>query len=336
MPLTVAVTGATGDLGRPLLRALDRAREVGRIVAMARRPYDPLADGLRKVEFRPGDVTDRADVDALVRGTDAVVHLAFVIVAGSDASAHVNLDGSRNVFAAAVEAGVKRLVYASSVAAYGFHDDNPAPLTEDVPTRGSDRHPYSQHKAAVEALLAEQTAGRPIDTYVFRPCIVAGPDALMLIEELPYVRLANRLPGALRALLHTVPILKPVLPDTGIPFQLIHHDDVATALRAGVLGRGPAGVYNLAGPGEVKLADLAGELGWYSVPVPELAVDAAAEMVARLPFVPDEATWIEAVRTPVLMSTAKARRELRWRPRHDARETLHATVVAARQDPAAA
>ena len=332
MTVTVAVTGATGDLGRPLLRALDRSRDVGRIVAMARRPYDPAADGLRKVRFRQGDVTNRADVDALVAGADAVVHLAFVIVAGSDESERVNLAGSRNVFQAAVEAGVPRLVYASSVAAYGFHEDNPSPLTEDVPTRGTDRHPYSHHKAEVEALLREQTAGQTIDTYVVRPCIVAGPDALMLVEEIPYVRLGQKLPGAVRALFDSVPILKPVLPDPGVPFQLVHHDDVATALRAAVLGKGPPGVYNLAASGEVTMSDLADALGWYSIPVPELAVDAVAEVVARLPFVPDEASWIEAVRTPVLMSTAKARRELHWRPRHNAQATLRETVAAARED----
>jgi nucleoside-diphosphate-sugar epimerase len=332
MSVTVAVTGATGDLGRPLLRALDRSRDVGRVVAMARRPYDPAADGLRKVQFRQGDVTDRADVDALVAGADAVVHLAFVIIAGSDASEHVNLVGSRNVFQAAVEAGVQRLAYASSVAAYGFHEDNPSPLTEDVATRGSERHPYSHHKAEVEALLREQTAGQSIDTYVFRPCIVAGADALMLIEEIPYVRFGQKLPGAIRALFDSVPIVKPVLPDPGIPFQLVHHDDVATALRGAVVGKGPAGVYNLAASGEVTMSDLADALGWYSVPVPELAVDAVAEVVARLPFVPDEAKWVEAARTPVLMSAAKARRELHWRPRHNAQATLRETVAAARED----
>jgi nucleoside-diphosphate-sugar epimerase len=332
MSVTVAVTGATGDLGRPLLRALDRSRDVGRVVAMARRPYDPAADGLRKVQFRQGDVTNRADVDALVAGADAVVHLAFVIVAGSDASEHINLAGSRNVFQAAVEAGVPRLIYASSVAAYGFHEDNPSPLTEEVPARGTERHPYSHHKAEVEALLREQTAGQSIATYVFRPCIVAGPDALMLIEEIPYIRLGQRLPGAIRALFDSVPILKPVLPDPGIPFQLVHHDDVATALRAAVLGKGPAGVFNLAASGEVTMSDLADALGWYSVPVPELAVDAVAEVVARLPFVPDEAKWVEAARAPVLMSAAKARRELHWRPRHNAQATLRETVAAARED----
>jgi UDP-glucose 4-epimerase len=80
------------------------------------------------------------------------------------------------------------------------------------------------------------------------------------------------------------------------------------------------------------MRDLADALGYYTIPVPELAVDATAQVVARLPFLPDEATWIEAVRVPVLMDTAKARRELRWRPQHDALETLRETVAGARED----
>jgi UDP-glucose 4-epimerase len=99
-----------------------------------------------------------------------------------------------------------------------------------------------------------------------------------------------------------------------------------------VLGKGAPGAYNLAGPGELRFSDLADALGWYSIPVPELAVDASAEIVSRLPLIPAEAKWVTAATTPVLMDTAKARRELRWRPRHDARETLRETVAAARED----
>jgi nucleoside-diphosphate-sugar epimerase len=190
--------------------------------------------------------------------------------------------------------------------------------------------PYSKHKGAVEALLDEVLDGAETDAYVFRPCIVAGPEAPLLVNQIPYVRWGERLPGAIRALFDQVPVLRPVLPDPGVPFQLVHHDDVATALRAGVLGRGTPGAYNLAADGEITMSDLADALGYYSVPVPDLAVDATAQVVARLPFLPDEATWIEAVRRPTLMDTAKARRELRWRPRHDAGETLRATVEAAR------
>jgi nucleoside-diphosphate-sugar epimerase len=80
------------------------------------------------------------------------------------------------------------------------------------------------------------------------------------------------------------------------------------------------------------MSDLADALGWYSIPVPDLATDAAAELAARLPFLPAEARWLSAARIPVLMDAGKARRELRWRPRHDALSTLKDTVEARRAD----
>ncbi len=330
--LTVAVTGPTGDIGRSLLRALDRSREIRSVVAMARRPFDPVAEGLRKVSYRQGDVLDRAELDRLVKGVDVVVHLAFLIFGGIDETRKINLEGSRNVFEATAAAGAQRLIYASSVAAYGFHGDRPGMLSEDIPPRGTDRHYYSAQKAELEGTLASVLEGTQTRAYLFRPCIVAGPDALAMFEAIPYIQLSDRMPGAVRRVLELMPALKPVLPDPGVPFQLVHHDDVATAMRAAVLGRGTPGVYNLAGSGTLTMSDLASALGWYSVPVPDLAVDAAAELVARLPFVPAEAQWIESARSPVLMDTTKARRELRWRPRHDARETLQEMIDAARSE----
>ncbi len=329
--LTVAVTGPSGDVGRALMRALERSRDVAAIRAMGRRSLDPEAEGWRKTTYLRGDVLDRDAVDELVAGADAVVHLAFAIMgAGGDEGHRVNLQGSRNVFAATVAAGVPRLVYTSSVAAYGFHPGNPSPLTEEVRPRGTGAHAYSAGKAEVEKLLGDLTRGSATAVYTFRPCIVAGPDALMFIQSIPYVQLGERMPHAVWRLFEAAPVLKPVIPDNGVSFQLVHHDDVASALRSAVLGRGRPGVYNLAGHGELTMRTLAEDLGWYAVPVPDLAVDAAAELAGRLPFVPEKAQWINALRVPVVMDTAKAERELRWRPRYGARETLRATIAEAR------
>jgi nucleoside-diphosphate-sugar epimerase len=328
--LTVAVTGPTGEIGRAVVNALERSREVKRVLGMARRPFDPAKHGWKKMAYRRGDVLDREAVEALVKDADVVVHLAFLIMGRAAESSAVNVDGSRNVFEAAVSGGAKRLVYASSVAAYGFHPDNPRPLTEEVPAAGTASQYYSAQKARVEELLRETLAGSAVAAYVFRPCIVAGPDAPMLIDSLPFTQISERLPAPVMRLLDGVPILKPVLPDPGVPFQLVHHDDVASALLAGVRGRGAPGVYNLAGPGQLTVAELASELGWYSIPVPELAVDAIAEMIAHLGFLPARAQWIAALREPMIMDTAKARRELRWRPKHDALETLRETITAER------
>jgi nucleoside-diphosphate-sugar epimerase len=330
--LTVAVTGPTGDIGKSFVRALERSPKVKRVVGMARRPFDPAAHGWKKTEYRRGDVLDRASVEELVDGADVVVHLAFVIIGGREETRRVNLEGSRNVFDATFRARAKRLLYASSVAAYGFHEDNPKKLTEDVPPRGTEQFYYSAQKAELEGLLSDLLDGAATEAYVFRPCVVAGPDALLLLQNIPYVRLGQALPAPVRRFLEIMPLLKPVIPDPGLPFQLVHHDDVAAALRAAVIGRGEPGVYNLAGPGTLTAADLARELGWYSIPFPELGVDAAAQITSRLPFLPPEAAWINAVRVPVLMDTAKAKRKLGWRPKYTGRQTLRKMVTAARDE----
>jgi UDP-glucose 4-epimerase len=331
--LRVAITGPTGEIGQAVVDALERSREVESILGMARRPFDASARGWKKVSYRRGDVLDRDAVEGLVADADVVVHLAFMIMGGAKESREVNLVGSRNVFEATVAAGAQRLVYASSVAAYGFHRENPQPLTEDVPARGTAAHYYSAQKAEVEVLLAKTLAGGRTAGYVFRPCIVAGPQAPLLIDSLPYTQISERLPGPVLSLLEGVPILKPVLPDPGVLFQLVHHDDVASAMRAAVLGRGVPGAYNLAASGELTIKLLADELGWYSIPVPELALDAVADMIGRLGFLPAQAQWIAAFREPVLMNASKARRELGWRPKHDALQTLRETIRATRMDP---
>ena len=330
--LTVAVTGPTGDLGQALVSALERARTVKRVVGMARSAFDPSEHGWKKTEYRRGDVLDPASVESIVDGADVVVHLAFLILGGQEDTRRINLEGSRNVFEAAIASGAQRLVYASSVAAYGFHDDNPDVLTEEVPARGSEDFYYSAQKAELEGLLSELLDGSSVDAYVFRPSIVSGPSGGMMMDNIPYLQLGARLPGPVRRLLDVMPVLRPVVPDPGVPFQLVHHDDVATAMRAAVQGKGTPGVYNLAGDGRLTMSDLADELGWYSIPVPELGIDAAAELTARLPFMPPEAAWLQAFRVPVLMDTAKAKRELGWRPKYTSRETLRWMVAAARDE----
>ena len=79
--------------------------------------------------------------------------------------------------------------------------------------------------------LAEALAGSTTEAYVFRPCIVAGPEATLLLDLIPLLAIGQRMPGAgALALFGQVPGLRPVLPDPGVPFQLVHHDDVAAAL----------------------------------------------------------------------------------------------------------
>jgi UDP-glucose 4-epimerase len=331
MTLNVAVTGPTGEIGKPLLSELERRTEVGSVVGMARRPFDPVAEGWEKVSYRRGDILDRGALAALFDGADVAVHLAFAIFGDREEARKINLEGTRNAFETAIKAGVSRLVYASSVAAYGFHPDNPQPLTEQVPARGSDSFYYSAQKAELEDLLDELLPGSGVEAYVFRPCIVAGPRATMLIEQtVEAVRGGDPLP-LVRKGVGKLPLLSPVLPDPGLPIQLVHHDDVARAMAAAICGDGPAGVYNLAGEGEVRVRDIARELGWRSLPIPRPAVGLGTALARRLSFASPKLEWAIAADTPVVMDTAKARRDLGWKPQHPAEQTLGETVAGARE-----
>ena len=331
MGLTVAITGPTGEIGMPLLRELERVEAVESVRGMARRPFRPEREGWKKVAYRRGDVLDRDSLASLFEGADVVVHLAFSIFGGRGQTRRVNLVGSRNVFAAARKAGVRRLVYASSVAAYGFHADNPQLITEGVPARGSEGFYYSEQKAELEAALADSLGGSDLGAYVFRPCVVAGPQATMLIDRVVgSARLGDPLPK-LRRWVGRVPGVTPVLPDSGVPFQLVHQDDVASALAAAIEGKGEPGPYNLAGEGTVTLGDLARAIGWRSVRVPGPLASLGGGFARRLAFFSPQLEWAIAYDQPVLMDAGKARRELGWEPRFDAEETLIQTAVGARE-----
>jgi UDP-glucose 4-epimerase len=321
--MTVAVTGPTGEIGISTVSALEREPDVDRIVGMARREFDPAAQHWTKTEYRRGDILDRAAVDALVAEADVVVHLAFLIMGGREQTRRVNLAGARNVFeAAAAHDRPRRLVYTSSVAAYGYHRDNPSPLTEDVPARGSSQHYYSQQKADLEALLEEITGPSPLDVYVLRPCIVAGPRATALADFMPWNQLGSPLVGMTRSAGHVFPALRPLFPDPGVRVQLVHHDDVAAAIVAATLGRGTPGAYNLAGDGEVSLGEVADAVGGRAVRVPHAAAIAASDILARVPRLPWLAEWIHVARASVVMDTGKAKRELGWQPAHTSAQAL--------------
>ncbi|ORB30996.1 NAD-dependent epimerase/dehydratase family protein [Mycolicibacterium parafortuitum] len=333
MSLRVAVTGPTGEIGISTITALEASPDVAEIVGMARRPFDPAAQGWTKTVYRQGDILDRDAVADLVADADVLVHLAFIIMGSREESARVNLEGTRNVFEAAVGRGgtasprTRRLVYTSSVAAYGYHSDNPVPITEDVPVRGSAEHYYSEQKAACEAALHEITDGSGLEVYVLRPCIVAGPHATALADAMPW----NQLPMPVRRVSQALPLLKPPFPDPGTPLQLVHHDDVANAIVLAVTTTdAPAGAYNIAGDGVLSMSAVGEALGARPVRVPHAAATATSEVLARLPFVPSSLEWLHAGRTSVVMDTGRARKLLGWRPKHTAEETLSALASAVR------
>jgi len=325
--LTVAVTGPTGTLGfglMPLLQADDR---VARIVGIARRPFDPAAYGWTKMEYRRGDVRDMEALQEAFGHADVVVHLAFMVTgaASGDAIRSINIDGTLNAFRAAAITGARRFVYSSSVAAYGFHTDNPVGMTEDWPVRPAARLFYAQEKAELERLLRAEAAAcstGPV-LYLLRPSIVLGPHAVGAKDLLPgpLAPLARRLATRAGRLPVPVPVLVPAL-----PLQLVHEEDVGRALLRCVVAAGPPGAYNIAADGIITAADIVRELGLLPLSLPAGASQSAARAIAALPLLPPIAQWVEAASHPAIMDTARAKKELGWVPRFTALEVVRDTL----------
>lgn len=322
--LTVAVTGPTGTFGFGLMPLLEADDRVDRVVGVARRPFDPAAHGWSKLDYRQGDVRDPGALNRAFADADVVVHLAFLIVSGKRETTHaINVEGTLNAFRAAAEVGARRFVYASSIAAYGFHDDNPVGMTEDWPTRPADRLFYAQEKAELEQLLEVEAARHPdTDLYLLRPPIVLGPHAVGAKVHVPALlaRLARGVLGTDGRLPVPLPVLVPEL-----PIQFVHQDDVGTALLQCVVGAGPPGAYNIAADDLLTAADVARELGLLVIPLPAAPAHRVARAVARLPGLPSVAEWVEAASHPAVMDTARAKAELGWTPRHSARVALRET-----------
>lgn len=251
MSRRVLVTGGSGFLGSHVAAALAARPEVELVVAGdVRRPQHPV-DG---IVYDDCDVTQPAGLVALLRRhrIDVVVHLAAIVNPGRDHGLEyrVDVDGSRHVLEACVEAGVKRIVVSSSGAAYGYHADNPEWLSESDPVRGNDEFPYSKHKRLVEQLLGSYRAAHPeLEQVVFRIGTILGPTV------------QNQITG-----LWDGPALLKVRGSES-PFVFVWVDDVAAAM-ARAATDGPAGVYNVAGDGRVTVPEIARRLGKPVVTVP--------------------------------------------------------------------
>ena len=327
--LTVAVTGPTGTFGfglMPLLQADDR---IGRIVGIARRPFDPNEHGWTKMEYRQGDVRDEAALEEAFADADVVVHLAFLITGGASRETirAINVEGTLNTFRAAAAAGAERFVYASSVAAYGFHADNPVGMTEDWPARPADQLFYAQEKAEIEELLHAEASQHPeLELYLLRPPIVLGPHTIGAKQVLPGP--LDELGKVLGRGFMRLPVPVPAaVPD--LPLQFIHEEDVGQAFLLCIVAAGAPGIYNITGDGVLSAADVARELNVIPIPFPGGPVQAAARAVSSLPlpsFAPPVTEWAEALSHPAIMDASKAKAELGWKPRYTSIEALRDTI----------
>lgn len=302
--MTVLVTGAAGLVGRSFLRMAAEAGEP--VVATDLHRPDELPEG---VAFRTLDVTgdDAARVIAEVRPR-VVVHLASIVTPPPgmtpEVARQVDVEGTRNVLSACLESGVQRLVVTSSGAAYGYHADNPAWLTEEAPVRGNPEFPYAHHKRLVEEMLAEARRDHPaLEQVVLRVGTVLAPG----------------LRNQITALFEKPRLLAVTGSDS--PFVFIWAEDLAAILLRAA-GEGPPGIYNVAGDGALSVPELAARMGKPVLRVPARALKAVLGVARPLGlsrYGPEQVRFLQY--RPVLAND-RLKRVFGHVPRHTSAEAF--------------
>lgn len=284
----MAVTGVSGYIGSQLVRSLCADERVERVLGYDLRPPQFRSD---RFVFDTFDVRD-ARLALRLAGVDVLVHLAFVMdpISDTEEMRDVNVNGSQNVFSCSKEASVGKIVYTSSATAYGAHPNNDLPLTEESPLRANLDFSYAAHKLEVEYIVGEFRAEHPDVIFtLYRPAIVFGPhvdNAWSHFMESP----------VLFAVKGHAP-----------PFQVVHEDDVASALAFAVL-TDLDGDYNLAPRGWLE-NDEAGELiGRRRTYLPEQTAFSIMERLWRFGLAEAPAGMLHYVMHPWVMSADKLAR----------------------------
>lgn len=224
--MTTLVTGATGFVGSAVLRRLAAAGHHVRVLA---RPASDRGN-LQGVdcEIATGDLTDAASLHAAVTGCDTVMHVAAdyrLWVPDPAAQDRVNVQGSVDLFRAAAEAGVRRMVYTSSVATLGLRKDG-APADEETPSTLADMvgaYKRSKFKAEEAVWQLIRVEGLPI--------VIVNPSAPIGPRDIKPTPTGKMIVDAASGRM-------PAYVDTGL--NVAHVDDVAEghllALEKGVVG----------------------------------------------------------------------------------------------------
>jgi UDP-glucose 4-epimerase len=330
--MRIVVTGLSGNVGTALLRRLD-AQGAHDITGICRRPPDGEPYQLaRWVALDLAQDGAEQRLREVFAGADAVVHLAWGFQP-SHVTAYldrVGVNGTAAVLAAGDAAGVAHLVHVSSLGAYSpgpspapDADSSAARVDESWPTEGIESLAYSKEKVAAERLLDEYEkngSGRMVITRM-RPALVVQGDAGSAILR---YGLPPFLPSSALRLVKVLPL------DPTLVIQAVHTPDVADAI-ARALERRIGGAFNLAADPPLTASDIASALGARLVPAPRAVLRAAVAAGWNLGVQPLDPGWIDLAFAVPLMDSGRARRELGWEPRTDARTAL-AELVAGMKD----
>ena len=320
MRIRLAITGSGGYLAQQLITRLGADPEVEFILGLDIRPREARV-GCPALFLRYDITTPWGELRDYFRSRDinTAMHLAWQFNPIHDAARHrqVDVEGSRNFFRAAADAGVKRVIYTSSTTAYTNAANSETALAEETPVSGTPRYLYSKHKGEVDRLAQDFMRAHPeVATVILRPSIVVGPHTQNIVSKMtewPWLRFPwmFQVRGA------------------NPPMQYLSEDDIGEILYRAVKSE-VTGVVNCAGDGVVRFTELAAMMGKKPLPIPAALLYTQTALLWALRLAPFPAGILDMIRYPWVADTSRLKTALGYTPRLSSRQALETFAVSRR------
>ncbi len=310
----VLVTGSSGYLGSQVVAALARRADLVTVALDLREP----AQRLPGVAYELADIR-APEVDAIVarHSPDVVVHLASIVTPGKNSSREfeysVDVGGSRNLLQACVRHAVRRIIVSSSGAAYGYHVDNPAWLSESDALRGNQSFAYSWHKRLVEEMLGEYRQQQPqLEQVVLRIGTILGATVDNQITDL------FKKPRLL------------AIRGSDSPFVFIHDQDVVGAILHGVDSPN-SGIFNVAGDGKLSIFEIAARLNKRCLVLPAWLLKSALWLLHKLALTQYGPEQLDFLRYRPVLDNRQLKQQFGYVPRLSSAEVFELWRAAQQQ-----
>lgn len=312
----IALTGAASGLGRRLVAELAEAQSVARVVVL-----DTVHPGITgaKVSFYALDLTQPAIDARLTEILEAEEVDTFVHMSALDGPSHATAwahelerSGTMQVLHACHKQRIRKLVAVSSSLVYGPHHNNPNFLREEHALHGLHGAPFVADQLDVEAQIEKWRQAHP-DTHVsvLRLAMLLGPNTHNYVRRF-----------LSRTLVPSVLGYDPLM-------QFVHEGDALAALMLAV-DRDVSGVFNIASQGVLRLSTAIRLAGGVPLPLPYATLRSLAGVLWALQLCEAPPAFVALLRHLCVVDTARAQRELGFRSRYTARETVLGLRGAAR------
>jgi len=179
----ILITGATGFIGRHLIKTLSNNKDIKNIRILARKTSDEkllsnFKDIIENLEIYFGDLSNPEDINQAIKDCDAVINLAAKVTYRNDPDLHnINVNGLKNLCEAAIDCNIKKFVQVSSIASLGFTTDVNFPLDEtaafDLKNKG---YYYAESKYDADVIALDYFQNKNLPVVICLPAEVYGED----------------------------------------------------------------------------------------------------------------------------------------------------------------